>query len=102
MTTAFTAPSDRDDAHLSQHHDDAVGVQEAGAVPLVQSHLGLHRGPRAPGELLILRRLRAGHLREAETRETSTLAFSYGPTLASFSYIHIQYIALQSSTGALR
>lgn len=47
--------------HLSQHHDDAVGVQEAGGVPLVQSDLCLHGRPGAAAEVVIVG-LRAGNL----------------------------------------
>lgn len=47
--------------HLSKHHDDAVGVQETGGVPLIQSNLCLHRCPGAAAEVVILG-LRAGNL----------------------------------------
>lgn len=47
--------------YLSKHHDDAVGVQETGGVPLIQSNLGLHGGPGAAAEVLTLG-LRAGNL----------------------------------------
>lgn len=49
-------------AHLSEHHDDAVRVQEARRVPLVQPHVGLHRGPGAAAAELLLLGLRAGAL----------------------------------------
>lgn len=47
--------------HLSKHHDDAVGVQETGGVPLIQSNLGLHRRPGAAAEVVVLG-LGAGNL----------------------------------------
>lgn len=49
--------------HLPKHHDDAVGVQEAGGVPLVQSHLRLHRCPGAAGKVVTVG-LRAGNLQK--------------------------------------
>lgn len=49
--------------HLPKHHDDAVGVQEAGGVPLVQSHLRLHRCPGAVAEVVTVG-LRAGNLQK--------------------------------------
>lgn len=50
-------------AHLPKHHDDAVAVQEAGRIPLIQSHLCFHRSPASSAELLFLR-LRAGGLQQ--------------------------------------
>lgn len=50
--------------HLPKHHDDAVGVQEAGGVPLVQSHLRLHRCPRAAAAEVVTVGLRAGNLQK--------------------------------------
>lgn len=47
--------------HLSKHHDDAIRVQETGGVPLIQPNLGLHRGPGAAAEVIILS-LRAANL----------------------------------------
>lgn len=54
--------------HLSQHHDDAVGVQEARGVPLVQAHLGLHGCPGSASEVVFVH-LRAGGLKVAQTPE---------------------------------
>lgn len=51
-------------AHLPQHHDDAVGVQEARGVPLVQAHLRLHGRPGSAAKVVLLR-LRAGGLQDS-------------------------------------
>lgn len=55
--------------HLSQHHDDAVGVQEARGVSLVQAHLRLHGRPGAAAEVVLLR-LRAGTLPVRQFRDS--------------------------------
>lgn len=47
--------------HLPDHHDYAVGVQEARGVPLIQPHLCLHRCPGTAAELVFFG-LRAGAL----------------------------------------
>lgn len=64
--------------HLSQHHDDAVGVQETGGVPLVQSDLCLHRCPGTAAEVGVLSR-RPGNLRnQIYVRAADTLIKNQG------------------------
>lgn len=64
--------------HLSKHHDDAVGVQETGGVPLVQPHLCLHRCPGAAAEVGVLVR-RPGDLRnQISIRAADTLIINQG------------------------
>lgn len=47
--------------HLPKHHNDTVGVQETGGVPLIQANLGFHRCPGASAEVVVLG-LRAANL----------------------------------------
>lgn len=59
--------------HLSKHHDNTVGVQKTGGVPLIQSNLGLHRCPGAAAEVVVLG-LRAGNLQiDVFIRKANTL-----------------------------
>ncbi len=72
--------------HLSNHHDDTVGVQEARGVPLVQSHLRFHRCPGAAAELVFFS-LRAGSL------EITIKQYKHSQTLQnSFSAAEIPYL----------
>lgn len=75
--------SDVTAGHLSKHHDDTVGVQEARGVSLIQSHLCLHRCPGAAAEVTLLR-LRAGslwinevYIHQRSSRVTHIFLFSH-------------------------
>lgn len=72
--------------HLSKHHDDTVGVQEARGVSLIQSHLCLHRCPGAAAEVVLLR-LRAGTLL-SQVKHTHR----WSSRMTQDSFIHLRFL----------